>query len=60
MRAALQHPTACARGATFIGLLLETTGSDAPVLLTAGSAYLLALVPWLAPRLQPVRLQAHA
>jgi ACS family hexuronate transporter-like MFS transporter len=33
-----------------------------PVFLMAGSAYLLALalVQWLAPRLQPAQLQDHA
>ncbi|NYF22173.1 ACS family hexuronate transporter-like MFS transporter [Xanthomonas sp. JAI131] len=48
--------------ATFIGFLLEATGSYVPVFLMAGSAYLLALalVQWLAPRLQPAQLQDHA
>ncbi|WP_439444670.1 hypothetical protein ABWU93_19655 [Xanthomonas translucens pv. translucens] len=34
--------------------------SYVPVFLMAGSAYLLALLQWLAPPLQPARLQAHA
>ena len=45
--------------ATFIGFLLQTTGSYVPVFLMAGSAYLLALlvVQLLAPRLEPARLE---
>ncbi|GAB3516141.1 MFS transporter [Pseudoxanthomonas daejeonensis] len=45
--------------ATFIGFLLQTTGSYVPVFLMAGSAYLVALlvVHLLAPRLDPARLQ---
>lgn len=45
---------------TVIGLLLELTGSYAPVFLLAGSAYLAALlaVHLLTPRLQPVSLDA--
>ncbi|HEY5780319.1 MAG TPA: MFS transporter [Lysobacter sp.] len=45
--------------ATFTGFLLETTGSYLPVFLMAGSAYLIALavVHWLAPRLQPAQLE---
>ncbi|WIH04942.1 MFS transporter [Xanthomonas translucens pv. graminis] len=48
--------------ATFIGFLLQATGSYVPVFLMAGSAYLLALalLQWLAPRLQPARLQEPA
>lgn len=48
--------------ATFIGLLLEATGSRVPVSPMTGSAYLLALalVQWLAPRLQPAQLQEDA
>ncbi|MBB4128483.1 ACS family hexuronate transporter-like MFS transporter [Xanthomonas translucens] len=48
--------------ATFIGFLLEATGSYVPVFLMAGSAYLLALalVQWLAPGLQPARLEHNA
>ena len=44
--------------ATFIGFLLESTGSYVPVFLMAGSAYLVALVvvQLLAPRLEPARL----
>jgi ACS family hexuronate transporter-like MFS transporter len=51
--------------ATFIGFLLQTTGSYVPVFLMAGSAYLSALlvvhllVPRLAPaQLEPARLDA--
>ena len=46
--------------ATFIGFLLETTGSYVPVFLMAGSAYLIALVVVhaLSPRLQPARLDS--
>jgi ACS family hexuronate transporter-like MFS transporter len=46
--------------ATFTGFLLQTTGSYVPVFIMAGSAYLLALavVHWLAPRLEPARLQS--
>jgi len=45
---------------TVIGLLLQATGSYVPVFMLAGSAYLIALgvVHALAPRLQPVLLQA--
>ncbi|MBN6150581.1 MFS transporter [Xanthomonas sp. AmX2] len=48
--------------ATFIGFLLEATGSYLPVFLMAGSAYLLALavVHALVPRLQPARLEERA
>jgi ACS family hexuronate transporter-like MFS transporter len=44
--------------ATFIGFLLQSTGSYVPVFLMAGSAYLLALlvVHLLAPRLAPAQL----
>lgn len=44
--------------ATFVGLLLQATGSYVPVFVMAASAYLLALgvVQLLAPRLQPVAL----
>jgi MFS transporter, ACS family, hexuronate transporter len=44
--------------ATFIGILLQTTGSYFSVFIMAGSVYLLALVAvqWIAPRLEPVRL----
>jgi ACS family hexuronate transporter-like MFS transporter len=43
---------------TFVGFLLQTTGSYLPVFMMAGSAYLLALlvVHLLAPRLDPARL----
>ncbi len=43
--------------ATFIGFLLQATGSYVPVFPMAGSAYLLALlvVHLLVPRLAPVR-----
>jgi MFS transporter, ACS family, hexuronate transporter len=43
---------------TFVGFLLETTGSYVPVFVMAGSAYLLALlaVHLLVPRLQPARI----
>ncbi|WP_407078798.1 MFS transporter [Xanthomonas sp. WHRI 10208] len=46
--------------ATFIGFLLQATGSYVPVFLMAGSAYLLALavVHALVPRLQPAQLPA--
>lgn len=46
--------------ATFIGFLLQSTGSYVPVFLMAGSAYLAALlvVHLLAPRLAPARLEA--
>jgi len=46
--------------ATFIGFLLQSTGSYVPVFLMAGSAYLAALlvVHLLAPRLEPARLDA--
>jgi ACS family hexuronate transporter-like MFS transporter len=45
---------------TVVGLLLQLTGSYAPVFLLAGSAYLVALlvVHLLAPRLQPAMLDA--
>lgn len=45
---------------TVVGLLLQLTGSYAPVFLLAGSAYLVALlvVHLLAPRLQPATLDA--
>jgi MFS transporter, ACS family, hexuronate transporter len=45
--------------ATFIGFLLQSTGSYLPVFLMAGSAYLSALlvVHLLAPRLEPARLE---
>jgi len=45
--------------ATFVGFLLQTTGSYVPVFLMAGSAYLIALVvvQLLAPRLEPARLE---
>ncbi|CTP91040.1 nitrate/nitrite transporter [Xanthomonas translucens pv. phlei] len=45
--------------ASFTGFLLQATGSYVPVFLMAGSAYLLALalLQWLAPRLQPAQLQ---
>ncbi|MCF5989771.1 MFS transporter, partial [Xanthomonas perforans] len=44
--------------ATFIGFLLQATGSYVPVFLMAGSAYLLALVVvhTLVPRLEPAQL----
>ncbi|MFT4249550.1 MAG: MFS transporter [Pseudomonas sp.] len=46
---------------TFVGLLLQATGSYLPVFLMAGSAYLVALlvVHLLAPRLEPARLEAQ-
>jgi MFS transporter, ACS family, hexuronate transporter len=45
--------------ASFVGLLLETTGSYVPVFMIAGSAYLLALlvVHSLAPELQPAEIR---
>lgn len=48
--------------ATFIGFLLQATGSYVPVFLMAGSAYLLALavVHMLVPRLAPAQLPADA
>jgi len=48
--------------ATFIGWLLQTTGSYLPVFLMAGSAYLVALliVHLLAPQLAPARLDDGA
>ena len=48
--------------ATFIGFLLQATGSYVPVFLMAGSAYLLALaiVHHLVPRLEPAQLPADA
>jgi len=48
--------------ATFIGFLLQATGSYVPVFLIAGSAYLLALlvVHLLAPRLTPARFDPAA
>jgi MFS transporter, ACS family, hexuronate transporter len=44
---------------TFIGFLLQTTGSYFSVFIMAGSAYLLALaaVQWIAPRLEPVQMR---
>jgi ACS family hexuronate transporter-like MFS transporter len=44
---------------TFVGLLLQATGSYVPVFIMAGSAYLLALavVHILAPRLEPARIE---
>jgi ACS family hexuronate transporter-like MFS transporter len=46
--------------ATFVGFLLQATGSYVPVFLVAGSAYLLALavVHVLAPRLEPAQLSS--
>jgi ACS family hexuronate transporter-like MFS transporter len=43
---------------TFVGFLLQATGSYVPVFIMAGSAYLIALaaVHWLVPRLEPVKL----
>jgi len=43
---------------TFVGFLLQATGSYVPVFIMAGSAYVLALavVHWLAPRLEPATL----
>lgn len=43
---------------TFIGHLLQSTGSYVPLLMAAGSAYLVALavIQWLAPRLEPAQL----
>jgi ACS family hexuronate transporter-like MFS transporter len=43
---------------TFVGFLLQATGSYVPVFIMAGSAYLIALaaVHWLAPRLEPATL----
>ena len=43
---------------TFVGFLLESTGSYVPVFMMAGSAYLIALaaVHWLAPRLEPASI----
>jgi len=48
--------------ATFIGFLLQATGSYVPVFLMAGSAYLLALlvVHLLVPRLAPARFDPPA
>lgn len=48
--------------ATFIGFLLQATGSYVPVFLMAGSAYLLALgvVHLLVPRLAPAQVDATA
>jgi len=48
--------------ATFIGFLLQATGSYVPVFLMAGSAYLLALlvVHLLVPRLAPARFDSSA
>ena len=48
--------------ATFIGFLLQATGSYVPVFLMAGSAYLLALVVvhLLVPRLAPAALDTDA
>jgi ACS family hexuronate transporter-like MFS transporter len=44
---------------TFVGFLLQATGSYVPVFMMAGSAYLIALaaVHWLAPRLEPASIQ---
>lgn len=46
---------------TFVGFLLQATGSYVPVFIMAGSAYLLALgaVHWLVPRLEPVKLESR-
>jgi MFS transporter, ACS family, hexuronate transporter len=43
---------------TFVGFLLQATGSYVPVFIMAGSAYLIALaaVHWLVPRLEQVKL----
>jgi MFS family permease len=43
---------------TFVGFLLQATGSYVPVFVMAGSAYLIALaaVHWLVPRLEPATL----
>ncbi len=43
---------------TFVGFLLEATGSYVPVFIMAGSAYLVALavVHWLVPRLEPASI----
>jgi len=43
---------------TFVGFLLQATGSYVPVFIMAGSAYLIALaaVHWLVPRLEPATL----
>jgi ACS family hexuronate transporter-like MFS transporter len=43
---------------TFVGFLLQATGSYVPVFIMAGSAYLIALaaVHWLAPRLEPASI----
>lgn len=46
---------------TFVGFLLQATGSYVPVFFMAGSAYLIALavVHWLVPRLEPVELESR-
>lgn len=43
---------------TFVGFLLQRTGSYVPVFVLAGTAYLLALglIHWLVPRLEPARI----
>ena len=43
---------------TFVGFLLQATGSYVPVFIMAGTAYLIALaaVHWLVPRLEPATL----
>jgi MFS transporter, ACS family, hexuronate transporter len=45
---------------TFVGFLLQATGSYVPVFIMAGSAYLVALgaVHWLVPRLERVKLES--
>ena len=45
---------------TFVGSLLQATGSYVPVFIVAGSVYLVALavVHWLVPRLEPVKLES--
>jgi len=47
---------------TFVGLLLQATGSYLPVFFIAASAYLLALaaVQMLVPKMQPAQLQETA
>ena len=44
---------------TYVGSLLQATGSYVPVFIVAGSVYLVALavVHWLVPRLEPVKLE---
>ena len=46
---------------TFVGFLLQATGSYVPVFIMAGSVYLIALaaVHWLVPRLEPVKLESR-